>query len=356
MTRCIAGLPYLKKDLGRRASLCMGRALTAPSAYYVIFSGRCNLACPFCFFHRQPDPTLPEEMMLRIVREAKDLSGSGFHISVSGGEPLIYNGLYPALELAQKLRVDFGFTTNALSLTRTNVQRVVACDPFNINISIESVDPAINETLRPFPGGTRRALEAISDLVEEKRRVGSRVSLIIKPTIMDQNYRTLPDLVRHFGKNGGVQINFQPFAGLRDEPYWVKDLVRLKAVLEELDALRAEGYPIIADRQTFEAFLSYLKNPPPEGSHGHLDLRGRKRNCDIGLRSMFVLPNGNVHACDFLTQPLGNLYQQTLREIYRGKVAADQRRRMVYCDIDCQQTCNRPVSLWVKAKTFLRMG
>ena len=356
VNRCIAGLPYLEKELARRASLWTGRALTTPSVYYVIFSGRCNLACPFCYIHRHPDPILPEEVMLRIIREAKGLSGRGFNISLSGGEPLIYPAVYPALELAHKLGVNFGFTTNALGLTKANVQRVVACDPFNINISIESVDPAINEALRPFPGGTRRALEAISDLVAEKRRVGSRVSLIIKPTIMEQNYRTLPDLVRHFGKNSGVQINFQPFGGPRDEPYWVKDLDRLKAVLEELDALRLEDYPIIGDQQTFEGFLSYLKNPPPEGYLGHLDLRGRKRNCDIGLRSMFIFPNGDVHACDFLKQPLGNMHNQTLPEIYRGKVASDQRRRMMYCDIDCQQTCKRPVPLWVKAKVFLRMG
>jgi organic radical activating enzyme len=40
------------------------------------------------------DPTLSEEVMFRIVREAKALSGKGFNISLSGGEPTIYRPLY----------------------------------------------------------------------------------------------------------------------------------------------------------------------------------------------------------------------------------------------------------------------
>src|SRR5262249_25280337 len=69
--RFVEGLPYLQKEVARRASLRTGKVLTTPSNYYVIFSGRCNLACPFCTIHKVVDPTLSEEVMFRIVREAK---------------------------------------------------------------------------------------------------------------------------------------------------------------------------------------------------------------------------------------------------------------------------------------------
>ena len=120
--------------------------------------------------------------------------------------------------------------------------------------------------------------------------------------------------------------------------------------------MRVAGCPIIGDKETFDGFLNHMKHPPRQGFLGHLDLQGRKRNCDLGLRSMCVFADGGVHSCDFLKQPIGNLHEHTLSEIYRGKIAAEQRRRMVYCDLDCQQTCKRPVPLWVKAKAFLRMG
>ena len=110
------------------------------------------------------------------------------------------------------------------------MQRVLSYDPFNINVSLESLDPAINEALRPFPGGTQRTLEAISDLVAEKRRLGSRVAIIVKPTITEQNYQGLPDLVRYMARHKGVQVNFQPFMGPIGEPFWVKDTDRLARV------------------------------------------------------------------------------------------------------------------------------
>lgn len=351
----VKGLPYLKKELGRRLSLQTGGVYATPSTYYVIFSGKCNLACTFCTIWEQVEPMLTREQMLAIVQQAKDLSGSGFNISLSGGEPTIFKPLYEALETAQKLGVNFGFTTNALALTKGNIQKILSYDPFNINVSLESIDPKINESLRPMENGTKRTMEAIENLVAEKERTKSRVSIIVKPTIMEMNYRGLPDLVRHFGKNSKAQINFQPYVGKTGDPFWVQDLKDLRRVLDEIVALQEEGYPVIANRDTIQGFYDYLADPPTDAMR-HLDLNGQKRNCDIGLRSMFIYPNGDVFFCDFLKKPIGSIHKNTLSEIYYGEIANRQRKVMERCNIDCQQTCKRPIPLHVKAKAFLRMG
>ena len=357
VTQAVKGLPYLDKELRRRISIHTGHVIATPTFYYVIFSGRCNIACPYCTIHREVDPTLSRETMFRIVRQAKQLSGSGFHIQLSGGEPMIYRPLYETLALAQQLRVDFGFTTNGHALTKTNVEKLVACDPFNVNISLDSVDPQINEWLRPLKDGTRRTLQGIDNLRAEKQRTGSRVAIIVKPTIMDQNYKSLPELVRHFGKDSKVQINFQPYVGKTpDDPFFIKDLDALKAVIEELIELKRSGYPLIGQEQTFRGFYEYFADPPLDGETRRFELDGYKRNCDIGVRSMFIYPNGDVMFCDFLRQAIGNIHQQSLKEMYYGAIAKEQRQQMVYCNIDCQQTCKRPTPLWVKAQSFLRMG
>jgi len=352
----VKGLPYLKKELVRDFSLRTGKVLTTPTTYYVIFSGKCNLACTFCTIYQQVDPILSGDTMLRIIREAKDLSRSGFNISLSGGEPTIFKPLYASLELAQQLGVNFGFTTNGLALTRENTRRILSYDPFNINVSLESVDPKINEHLRPIKDGTARTLRGIENILEEKERIGSRVSVIIKPAMMEQNYRALPSLVRHFGRDSKVQINFQPYSGETGNPHWIQDLASLRAVLDELIALQREGYPIIGDAQVIESFMDYFSNPPKPDHLRHLDLGGHKRNCDIGLRSMFVYANGDVHFCDYLKKPIGNIYKNSLSDIYYGATAKTQRKTMVYCNIDCQLTCKRRTPLWVKARSFLRMG
>ncbi len=78
----VRGIPYLKKELARRVSLSTGRVLATPMSYYVIFGGSCNLACSFCTIHKDVDISLTAEDMLSIVRQAKELSGKGFNISV----------------------------------------------------------------------------------------------------------------------------------------------------------------------------------------------------------------------------------------------------------------------------------
>ena len=88
----------------------------------------------------------------------------------------------------------------------------------------------------------------------------------------------------------------------------------------------------------------------------HLDLEGGKRNCEIGLRAMTIYPNGDVYFCDFLKKAIGNIYNNSLSEIYYADTANRQRKHMIYCDLDCQQTCKRRTPLWVKARAFMRMG
>ena len=205
-------------------------------------------------------------------------------------------------------------------------------------------------------GGTERTLQGIENLLAEKSRIGSRVSLIIKPTILEQNYRTLPALVRHFGKHSPVQINFQPYVGKQGDPHWVQDLNQLRKVLGELRELYAEGYPIIGGADLFDSFFDYLSNPPLDGDMRFLELGGQKRNCDIGYRTMGIYPNGDVFLCELLRKPVGNIHRQSLGEIYHGDASNRARGVMVGCNIDCQRTCQRPTPLLAKAKSFLRMG
>jgi MoaA/NifB/PqqE/SkfB family radical SAM enzyme len=351
------GVPYLKKEVGRKVSMAVGKAVTTPQTYYVIFSGRCNVACTFCTIYKEVEPMIPEEAMLRIIREAKELSGSGFNMSLSGGEPLIYKPLYKALELADQLGVDFGFTTNGYLLTKTNVAKALEFDPFNINVSLEAVDPVMNESVRPRRDGTRQTLDGINNLVMEKRRTGSRVSILVKSTIMNQTYKGLPELVRHFKKYPEVQVHLQTYVGPADTDFWINDTGDLRRVLNEVLELRESGHNVVLDAHTVEGFVGYFAAPPKNhNDFPRLDLHGAKRNCDIAYRVMGIYPNGDVQFCDYLNKAVGNIHKQSLSEIYFGEVANKLRRGITGCNIDCQRTCQRPIPIMTKVRTFLKMG
>lgn len=350
------GVPYLQKEIGRSLSVRSGRVFATPQMYYVIFSGRCNVACTFCTIYKEVEPMLSGEVMLRLVREAHELSGSGFNMSLSGGEPLIYRPLYDVLELAHRLKVNFGFTTNGYLLTKQNVARALQANLFNINVSIESVNPEVNESVRPRKNGTQQTLDGIENVVAEKRRTGARVAIIVKTTIMDQNYRTLPELFRYFSRYPEVQVSLQPFLGPVDSGFWIKDIDEFERVVADLKALRQSGCTVIADGATLDGFVRYFRNPPKNGQQSRLNLEGHKRGCDIGYRTMGIFPNGSVHFCDLLERDIGNVHEHSLSDIYYGEVANRLRKRIDYCDIDCQRTCQRAIPLSTKVRAFLRMG
>ena len=112
--QAVKGLPYLEKELRRRISISTGRVFATPTTYYIIYSGRCNIACPYCEIYKYPDPTLSGEVFCRLIREAKELSRSGFNVQTSGGEPMIYQPLYDALALTHKLGVNFALQQGAM--------------------------------------------------------------------------------------------------------------------------------------------------------------------------------------------------------------------------------------------------
>ncbi|MFA6134957.1 MAG: radical SAM protein [Phycisphaerae bacterium] len=357
MTKFWRGLPYLRKVASQAISVRSGRLFSTPSSYSVLFGYHCNARCIFCQLPHGKSEEIPPEMMMRIVSEARELSRDGFNVNLSGGEPLLYDGLYAALERAHQLNVNMGFTTNGYLLTPENVRKALAFDPFNINVSLESVDPAVNEKLRPMPGGTGRTLAGIDAILDEKRRTGGRVTVFVKPTVTDVNYASLPQLVRHFGKGGDVLVTPQPYypwAGHDD--LWVSDPDRLARVVEELISLQAEGYSLNADAETLRGFVDYFRMPPLNGPLRRIELNGRKRRCSTGYSTMFILPDAKVYLCGLQTKAVGDLHTQSLREIWRSQAAATHRRQARGCTINCQLSCTRKTPLLRKVRSFLQMG
>ena len=43
---------------------------------------------------------------------------------------------------------------------------------------------------------------------------------------------------------------------------------------------------------------------------------------------MFIFANGDVHFCDYLGRPIGNIHKNSLSEIYYGLMAGGQRKEM----------------------------
>lgn len=83
---------------------------------------QCNLKCSHCYSASSPHhlSSLDVELLCRVISEA---ATEGYNtVSVSGGEPLLYNGLYRLLDCAKSLGMRTAITTNGMLLSTNRLE------------------------------------------------------------------------------------------------------------------------------------------------------------------------------------------------------------------------------------------
>jgi molybdenum cofactor biosynthesis enzyme MoaA len=169
------GLPYLGKELRAIISNCTPCFIAFPRTIHIWRDAPCNGKCIMCInAYRSIFPSLfTDEMMTRALNEIHELCGRGTLVSYNGGEPLICRHIIEWIEQAGELKLDFRFTTNGYLMTKDLARRFVAAGLFNIGVSLESLNPKVNETIRPYQNGTEKTLRCIELLMRRGSVRGS---------------------------------------------------------------------------------------------------------------------------------------------------------------------------------------
>ena len=84
---------------------------------------RCNLACAHCYSHSSPNQrnAVPADLLCRLIEDA---AGLGFGIvSLSGGEPLIYDGLTEVIATAVALGLRINLVSNGILICSPRYER-----------------------------------------------------------------------------------------------------------------------------------------------------------------------------------------------------------------------------------------
>jgi MoaA/NifB/PqqE/SkfB family radical SAM enzyme len=74
--------------------------------------------------------------------------------------------------------------------------------------------------------------------------------------------------------------------------------------------------------------------------------------CRVGLRDFFIKTNGEIEVC-FFYPSIGNIKEQSARDIWYGPKAQEIRRQTVECDRLCLYTCLSQKTLTDKVKMGL---
>jgi MoaA/NifB/PqqE/SkfB family radical SAM enzyme len=315
--------------------LLSGYDVTKPVTFYGLVNEHCNVKCRYCEYwrlkHYSQEMTIEEWQ--KALSSIKDFVGA-FSINFSGGEPFIKPGFIDLLAWCNKNGISAGVTTNGSALTERNAAKVVAANPFNVNVSVDAPDADVHDYLRGYPGLFNKLSNGIRFLLDERERQGKSFPINVKPTINSKNFRLMPDLVE-WAMNMGVScVQMQPMDRWTPETYdelWIEecDLPEFERIIERLIEMQEAGAPILTPRSILRLF--------PD------NFRGKKAPkevmpCRIGMRDFFIRTDGRVEVCVHFP-PIGNIKEQSARDIWYSSEAQEIRRQTVACDRLCLITC-----------------
>lgn len=302
----------------------------------------CNLHCKMCDvgtktmetnFAQNLVGTHPINMPLELIQKTIDQIATYYPNAKLGyafTEPLVYPHLEASLLYAKEKNIETSVTTNALTL-KQKAKKLVDGGLGNLFISLDGPQDIHNE-IRGHKKSFQKAVEGIEAMLE----LNPKIPISIFCVITEWNIGYLKEFVDFF-KNfpltqiGFMHTNFTPqhVANLHNE-LWINsykatasnveevniDNFDLKLLLKEITSIKNEKYdfpisfsPEINSKERLEEF--YHK---PEKIIGKI--------CNDVFTNIMIKSDGSVipaHGrCYNLT--LGNLHQDSLKEIWNAKV------------------------------------
>lgn len=299
----------------------------------------CNLRCAMCN-HWRDGAAAPLDLAFyeSLTDELAELGCQKIHLT--GGEPL----LRPDLERLVARIADRGMrptaTTNGTLLTGDRARALVEAGLRNVNVSLDSPDPAVHDRVRGVPGAWRKTVAGLQHLRAWLKTGRLQINTVIGPL----NYATLdrlPDLAVALGVD---RLNLIPL----DEH--TPDLQRLdRAQIEDYNRRIA---PAIARKALAAGLLASEADAYPFGrSHADLDFSsaGRYARGYYGDRPCFapwthalVDHRGRVSVCCMLPNKpvIGDLRRSSFREIWEGDAFAALRRTRDLPLFEACRTCD----------------
>jgi MoaA/NifB/PqqE/SkfB family radical SAM enzyme len=326
--------------------------------------------CPYGYLkgesYRQLAVTrFTDDYFPKALTQIAELCGRGTVVSYMGGEATTSRDLIKWVEQAGQLGLDFRFTTNGYTINEQTAARLVAAGLFNIGVSLESLDPKINELLRPFPNGTAKTVRAIELLLQERQRQKKFISINVKTVLTELNLESFIEIIERYGKIDGMMVTPQAFEGLEGMPQetkdklFIRDLDRFRRTLDRIRELQADGYNVHVTEQGMREMLeAYMKDPEHKSTMHRKDLEmdPSEPACNIGTDNLWI-DGGYVKLCPY-HPPIGDFLEgkATLKEMWESEMTRRIRAQTRACRRLCTISCLRRTPLRHKVHTFLKIA
>jgi len=289
----------------------------------------CNLRCEMCKYWRIAKQSLPAPVLFSVLESAASLGCRKVHFS--GGEVTLHPQLTEVIRHAAGLGMRVNLTSNGIRMDKQQAQDWIEAGLRSASFSLDGMDRKTHDAIRGVDGAYKRTLRAIRILRREIERRKTRLRIRVNMVLSRRNLSQLPGLIRLAGELGAVDVLPMPIDGMPELLPTEKEIRRFNAetVPEAHEQRRAWGMPCDADRLYPFGRSDAEIGLAAQGEYGfghygqHL--------CYAPWLHAFVSHTGDVFACCMTREkmtPLGNVLQESLREIFHGARYQEFRRQM----------------------------
>lgn len=276
---------------------------------------RCNLDCFFCYndLGLRGEP-LQTARYLTFFEELRDLQV--LNLTLSGGEPLAHPDFLTLGRRARELGFVVRIKSNGHAVRGEMARRIrEEIDPFLIEVSLHGATAETHDRQTRVPGSFERLLTNL----REMQALGLRVK--VNSTLTRWNEDDVEKMLA-LTDGLGLPLQFDPDVTPRDdgdtEPLTIAPtrggVERLFTV--QADRARAGSVPLSVAREGDDETMPV----PPAGSVA--------KHCGAGSAGIAVDPYGNVYPCVQWRRPVGNLHEQSIRDIWTGSAGLREVREL----------------------------
>ena len=250
---------------------------------YLELTRACNLKCIHCLNNsgiKQKDE-LTKEDLLKLI---KNFSSHGVQeIRFTGGEPLLFNGIYDLIKFATEEGICTSLGTNGTLVTKEVAKKLKESGLKKVVVSIDG-NKKIHDKIR----GKKNYQKAMNGLKHlQKNGINVRVNSVIMKSNMEDviklakkmSRKKITIFIRRFISSGRGKHLENNMLNKKDYDY-----VRNKLQKELTKKTYVNGH--------------YLRND--EGVNPRIKLPFVIRGCKAGQRAITILPNGDINLCGFL--------------------------------------------------------
>jgi MoaA/NifB/PqqE/SkfB family radical SAM enzyme len=326
-----------------------------PEVIYIETSNSCNSLCAMCpltFFGNGPSHNLTLDELDHIVGQLPDLRRVVLH---GLGEPLLNRDLPEMIRRLKARGIYTLFNSNIIALTRQRQEQLVLAGLDELRVSLDAATPASYARIRGVPAHGR-VVKHLGEMVETRARLGSRLPQVsVWFTALRENVTELAATARIAAGAGADEFYVQRLvfaeyglARAEQSLYGRIDAVERSQLREAAEIARAAGMGFRASGDTvvFETL---------EGAGAFADEEARLAAarpwmaCRRPWYLTYITAHGDVLPCCFIpfvnasSEPayaLGNVFQQSLAEIWSGAAYQEFRRRFLTAEpFDCCRGC-----------------